>query len=76
MLQVFGFCTVVAMLATYGLEHRSHWYVVGFYVSCLLGALYCLLQGAWPFAAGEFAWAALAFWRWVKALDAPPRRMP
>lgn len=65
MLQLFGLFTVAAMLVTYALEARSHWYVIGFYLSCMLGALYCLLQGAWPFAAGELVWAGIAFYRWL-----------
>ena len=66
MLQAFGLFTVAAMLVCYGLEKRSHWFIVGFYVACVLAAIYCVMQGAWPFAFGEMVWALLAFIRWIK----------
>ncbi len=65
-LSLFGLFAVTAMLLTYALEDRSHWYVLGFAAACLLGSAYGFLQGAWPFGVIEAIWAGVAFRRWVK----------
>ena len=46
-LTIFGLFAVTAMLMTYALEKRSHWFVLGFAGSCVLGSAYGFLQGAW-----------------------------
>ena len=48
-LTLFGLFAVTAMLVTYALEKRSHWFILAFAGSCLLGSAYGFLQGAWPF---------------------------
>jgi hypothetical protein len=64
MLTLFGLFAVSAMLLTYALEERSHWFVLGFAASCALGSLYGFLQGAWPFGLVEAVWSAVALRRW------------
>ncbi|RYY23385.1 MAG: hypothetical protein EOP62_20275 [Sphingomonadales bacterium] len=63
-LTAFGLFAVSAMLVTYALEARSHWYVLAFAGSCVLGSAYGFLQGAWPFGVVEAIWAAVAARRW------------
>ncbi len=64
-LTLFGLFAVSAMLVTYALEARSHWFILAFAASCVLGSTYGFLQGAWPFGAVEAIWAVVAarrFW--------------
>jgi hypothetical protein len=63
-LTLFGLFAVSAMLLCYALENRSHWFVLGFAVSCMLGSLYGFLQGAWPFGLVEAVWSLVALRRW------------
>jgi len=63
-LTAFGLFAVSAMLICYALEQRSPWYVLGFAVSCALGSIYGLLQGAWPFGLIEGIWSVVALNRW------------
>jgi hypothetical protein len=63
-LTLFGLFAVTAMLVTYALEARSHWYVLGFAVACALGSAYGFLQGAWPFGLVEAIWALVALRKW------------
>jgi len=63
-LTIFGFVAVTGMMVCYALEARSHWFVFGFALSCILGSIYGFLQGAWPFGIIEAVWAAVAFRRW------------
>ncbi len=63
-LTLFGLFAVTAMLVTYALEARSHWFVLGFAGACLLGSAYGFLQGAWPFGLVEAIWAIVAARRW------------
>jgi len=63
-LTLFGLFAVTAMLVTYALEDRSHWFILGFAVSCALGSIYGFLQGAWPFGLVEAIWAIVAVRRW------------
>lgn len=63
-LALFGLFAVTAMLVCYALEKRSHWFVLGFALACMLGSLYGFLQGAWPFGLIEFIWALIAVRRW------------
>jgi hypothetical protein len=64
-LTLFGLFAVSAMLATYALEDRSHWFVLGFAAACALGSDYGFLQGAWPFGLVEAIWSVVALRRWV-----------
>ena len=63
-LTLFGLFAVSAMLVTYALEARSHWYVLGFAGACALGSAYGFLQGAWPFGLVEAIWALVALRKW------------
>jgi hypothetical protein len=63
-LTVFGLVAVSAMLACYALENRSHWFVLAFAGSCVLGSAYGFLQGAWPFGLVEAVWSLVALRRW------------
>ena len=67
----FGLFAVTAMLVSYALEKRSHWFILAFAVSCLLGSAYGFLQGAWPFGGVEAIWAIVAVRRWWLARRAP-----
>jgi hypothetical protein len=63
-LTLFGLFAVTAMLVTYALEARSHWFILGFAAACVLGSIYGFLQGAWPFGLVEGIWALVALRRW------------
>ena len=63
-LTLFGLFAVTAMLVCYAFEKRSHLFVLGFALACVLGSLYGFLQGAWPFGLIEFIWALIAVRRW------------
>jgi len=63
-LTLFGLLAVTAMLVTYALEDRSHWFVLLFAVACALGSTYGFLQGAWPFGLVEAVWTIVALRRW------------
>lgn len=63
-LTLFGLFAVTAMLVTYALEDRSHWFILAFAAACLLGSAYGFLQGAWPFGVVEAIWAGVAARRW------------
>jgi len=64
-LTLFGLLAVTAMLVTYALEDRSHWFILAFAVACALGSIYGFLQGAWPFGLVEAIWALVAVRRWM-----------
>ncbi len=72
-LTAFGVFAVTAMLVTYALEHRSHWYVLGFAAACLLASAYGFLQGAWPFGVVEAVWSVVALRRWRRTKTAGRR---
>jgi hypothetical protein len=65
-LTAFGLFAVSAMLVSYALEARSHWWVLAFAASCWLGSAYGFLQGAWPFGLVEAIWGAVAVRRWLR----------
>ncbi|MGA8104032.1 MAG: hypothetical protein WB869_17875 [Candidatus Acidiferrales bacterium] len=66
-LTIFGLFAVTAMLVSYAMEKRSHWFILAFAGSCALGSAYGFLQGAWPFGIVEAIWAVVALQRWRKA---------
>jgi hypothetical protein len=66
LLSTFGLFAVTAMLVTYTLEQRSHWFVLAFAAACALGSIYGFLQGAWPFGLVEAVWSIVAVRRWGK----------
>ena len=65
-LTLFGLAAVTAMLVTYSLEARSHWFTLAFAVACSLGSAYGFLQGAWPFGLVEAVWALVALGKWQR----------
>ncbi len=65
-LSIFGLCAVSAMLITYALEARSHWFTLAFAGACALGSAYGFLQGAWPFGLVEGVWSLVAIEKWRK----------
>jgi len=67
-LTTFGLFAVTAMMVCYALESRSHWFILGFALACLLGSAYGFLQGAWPFGLVEIVWSGVAWRRWRSAL--------
>ena len=71
-LSIFGLFAVTAMLVCYALEHRTHWYTLGFAVACALASTYGFLQGAWPFGVVEAVWTVVAVRKWSAAVR--PRR--
>jgi hypothetical protein len=73
-LTAFGLFAVTAMLVTYALEARSHWFILLFAGACLLGSAYGFLQGAWPFGAVEAIWVVVAarrFWLVMSRIEDP-----
>jgi len=65
-LTIFGLFSVTAMMICYAFDDYSHWFVLGFAVSCALGSVYGFLQGAWPFGVVEAIWSAVAVRRWSR----------
>ncbi len=63
-LTLFGLFAVSAMLLTYALEEKSHWFVLGFAASCALDSVYGFLQGAWPFGLVEAVLSVVSLKRW------------
>jgi len=63
-LTIFGLFSVIAMLIFYTLEYRSHWFILAFALSCVLGSVYGFMQGAWPFGLVEAVWSIVAVRRW------------
>ena len=67
LLTAFGLFSLTAGLVCYALEKRSHWFILGFALACVGGAVYgFILPGAWPFGSVEAIWAVVAFRRWLK----------
>ena len=66
-LTLFGLLAVTLMLICYALESRSHWFILAFSGSCLLGSAYGFLQGAWPFGVVEAIWSVVALRRWIQS---------
>jgi hypothetical protein len=66
-LTLVGLIAVTAMVVTYALEARSHWFILGFAFACALGSVYGFLQGAWPFGLVEAVWSVIALRRWMGA---------
>jgi hypothetical protein len=69
-LSLFGLFAVTAMVVTYALEKRSHWFVFAFALACALGSVYGFLQGAWPFGLVEAVWSVIALRRWMTSRNA------
>jgi hypothetical protein len=65
-LLIFGSLAVAAMLVFYALEDRSPWFVLAFAGACVASAIYGLLIHAWPLAAIESVWSAVAVRRWIR----------
>jgi len=68
-LTTFGLFAVSAMLVCYALESRSHWWVLGFGLACVLASIYGFLQGAWPFGVVEGIFSLVAVRRWWRRIS-------
>lgn len=64
MTELFGVAAVSAMLVTYALERRAHWFVLAFAAASAAAAAYAVAIEAWPFAAVEAVWSLVALRRW------------
>lgn len=64
---IFGLVAVTAMLVSYALEKRNHWFILAFAGSCASGSAHGFLQDAWPFGRVEAIWALVALQRWRTA---------
>ena len=74
LLSAFGLLSVILMLIFYALEERSHWFVLAFSLSCILGSIYGFLQGAWPFGLVEIAWTIVVFRKWWQVRHSEAKR--
>jgi len=63
-LALVGLLAVVMQIVCYALQDRAIWYTLGFSGACALGAIYCFIEGALPFATLEAIWAGVALRRW------------
>jgi pterin-4a-carbinolamine dehydratase len=64
LLTIFGLFSVISGLIFYAFEYRSHWFILAFALSCVLGSIYGFLQGAWPFGLVEAIWSIVVLSRW------------
>ena len=62
--EIFGLAAVIAMVTTYALERRSHWFVLAFALACAAASMYAVLINSLPFALAEGIWAIVALLRW------------
>jgi len=70
-LTIYGLISVTAMLVFYALEHKSHWFILAFSLSCILASIYGFWQGAWPFGLVELVWSGVALRRWFVVKRTP-----
>jgi hypothetical protein len=68
---LFGLVAVTAMVVSYALEARSHWYVFIFAMACAAASVYAILIRSWPFAAVEGIWSVIALRRWLRVRGRP-----
>jgi hypothetical protein len=68
---LFGVVAVTAMVVSYALEARSHWYVLAFAVGCAAASVYAILIRSWPFAVVEGIWCIIAVRRWLRVRGRP-----
>lgn len=66
-IEIFGAIAVSSMVICYALEKKSHYFVLGFSISCSAAALYAFLIQSWPFAVIEMVWSIIAARRWISA---------
>ena len=64
LLTIFGLFSVTSGLVLYAFESRSHWFILAFALSCVLGSIYGFLQGSWPFGLVDIIWSIVAVMRW------------
>ncbi|MCK8490429.1 hypothetical protein M0L20_01120 [Spirosoma sp. RP8] len=62
-LTIFGLAAVAVSLVCYFLQARSRWWVLGFALSCILGAVYGFLANWYWFSLFEGIWAVRGFIR-------------
>jgi hypothetical protein len=66
LLTALGLFSAAAMLVTYALEEKSHWFTLALAAACALGSVYVFLQGAWPFGVLEAVWSVVALVKWYR----------
>jgi len=66
-IETLGITSVIIMVTSYGLEHKSPVLIAIFSFGCVLAAIYALLLGSMPFLIAESVWAIIAFRRWKLA---------
>jgi len=66
LVELIGVLAVSSMVVTYALEQRSHFFVLGFALSCAAASFYAVLIHSFPFAAAEGIWAVIALRRWTR----------
>jgi hypothetical protein len=74
LLTAFGLFSAAAMLVSYALEERSHWFTLALAGACALGSVYVFLQGAWPFGVLEAIWCLIALRKWHRRNHESVRR--
>jgi hypothetical protein len=65
----FGLFAVSMMLLCDAFEQKSHWFVFGFSIACVLGSIYGFLEEAWPFGVVEAIWAVISLNKWRLLLE-------
>lgn len=69
-IEIFGITSVIIMVTSYALEHKSPVFIIIFSIGCLLAATYAFLLGSIPFLIAESIWAIIALRRWQLARSA------
>ena len=69
-IETLGIISVIIMVTSYGLEHKSPIFIAIFSFGCVLAATYALLLGSIPFLIAEGVWAIIALRRWQIASNA------
>lgn len=62
--EVLGITSVIIMVISYALEHKSPIFIAIFSFGCVLAASYAFLLESIPFLIAEGVWAIIAFRRW------------
>jgi hypothetical protein len=75
-LSIFGLVAVIISLICYALEVKSHWWVLGFAISCIFCAIYGFMQGAWPIGVAEIVWCGVSLHKWRVHHKAMLERVP
>lgn len=69
-IEILGITSVIIMVTSYALEHKSPVFIAIFSFGCVLAASYAFLLESIPFLIAEGVWAIIAFRRWQFAKKA------